>query len=253
MRIQYASDLHLEFSANSAYLSEHPLDVAGDILVLAGDIAYLGDDSYNCHPFWDWASENYDQVLVVSGNHEFYNYYDLSCLGEGLVKEIRENVHLYYNSIVKIGELDLILSTLWSHIDKQDAPYTERCVNDFHRIRYGKNILTYKDFNREHERCIKFIKKAVQDSTAKHKIVVTHHVPSFQLCAPEFEGSSLNGAFTIELEDYIKDSGIDYWIYGHSHRNIDKKIGNTHCLSNQLGYVFAGEHLTFSSNASIII
>ncbi len=253
MRIQYASDLHLEFSANSAYLSEHPLDVAGDILVLAGDIAYLGDDNYTSHPFWNWASKNYEQVLVVPGNHEFYRFYDLAGMEDEDVGEIRDNIHYYYNNVVRIGDVDIILSTLWSHIDDRDASYTEHRVNDFHQIKYGKGILTYKDFNREHERCLKFIKKAVQNSTATHKIVVTHHVPSFQLCAPEFEGSSLNGAFTVELEDYIKDSEIDYWVYGHSHRNINKIIGNTQCLSNQLGYVFADEHLTFSSRANILI
>ena len=85
------------------------------------------------------------------------------------------------------------------------------------------------------------------------KIVVTHHVPSYQLCAPEFEGSTLNGAFTVELENFIKDSGIDYWIYGHSHRNIDKVIGKTQCISNQLGYVFANEHHTFKTSKCIII
>ena len=57
MRIQYASDLHLEFADNWRYLKEHPLEVCGDILVLAGDIGYLGDDNYRTHPFWDWASE----------------------------------------------------------------------------------------------------------------------------------------------------------------------------------------------------
>ena len=50
---------------------------------------------------------------------------------------------------------------------------------------------------------------------------------------------------TDELEDYIKDSGIDYWIYGHSHYNVDVEIGNTKCVSNQLGYVFHGEHESF--------
>ena len=45
------------------------------------------------------------------------------------------------------------------------------------------------------------------------------------------------------LGDYIANSGIDYWIYGHSHRNIDAHIGDTQILSNQLGYVSQGEHL----------
>ena len=75
-------------------------------------------------------------------------------------------------------------------------------------------------------------------SQAAHKIVVTHHVPSFRMLHPKFQGSKANVAFTVELEDYITDSGIDYWIYGHSHTNIDARIGNTQCLSNQLGYVF---------------
>ena len=48
------------------------------------------------------------------------------------------------------------------------------------------------------------------------------------------------------FEYYIKDSGVDYWIYGHSHYNADVKIGNTKCISNQLGYVFHGEHETFN-------
>ena len=64
------------------------------------------------------------------------------------------------------------------------------------------------------------------------------------LCtAEEFKGSIINGAFTVELGDYILDSDIDYWIYGHSHRNIDTQIGRTHILSNQLGYVDYNEHL----------
>ena len=37
-------------------------ELTGDILLLAGDIGYLGDDNYSKHPFWDWASENYKEV-----------------------------------------------------------------------------------------------------------------------------------------------------------------------------------------------
>ena len=82
MKIQYASDLHLEFADNWRYLKENPLQVTGDILVLAGDIGYLGDENYTKHPFWDWASENYQQVIACMGNHEFYKFYDIAKLNE---------------------------------------------------------------------------------------------------------------------------------------------------------------------------
>ena len=56
MRIQYASDFHLEFGENSKWLKEHLLIPSAD--VLAGDIGYLGDDNYKTLGFWDWASQN---------------------------------------------------------------------------------------------------------------------------------------------------------------------------------------------------
>ena len=79
--------------------------------------------------------------------------------------------------------------------------------------------MTFATFNEEHRRCLSFIKQAVADSDAKHKIVVTHHVPSFKLQQEKFKDSKANGAFTVELSDYIEDSDIEYWIYGHSHYN----------------------------------
>ena len=254
MRIQYASDLHLEFADNWRVLKqEEPMNVRGDILVLAGDIGYLGDDNYQTHPFWDWASESYQQVIVALGNHEFYKFYDLSSMHDGLIGEIRSNIHYYYNAVVHIQDIDIIVSTLWANITLEDAYITEHSVTDFRRILYGEDILTFADFNREHKRCLEFIKQSVADSTAKHKIVVTHHVPSFQLMSPEFQGSRINGAFTVELADYIATSGIDYWIYGHSHRNIDKTIGSIHCVCNQFGYAFHNEHFTFDRNKVIEI
>lgn len=67
------------------------------------------------------------------------------------------------------------------------------------------------------------------------------------MICPRFADSKVNGAFTVELEDFIEGSGIDYWIYGHSHYNVDVKIGKTKCISNQLGYVFHNEHNTFDA------
>ena len=61
LRIQYVSDLHLEFPQNRQWIAEHPLEVTGDILLVAGDTAYLDlpdskHETYSQYEFWDWAS-----------------------------------------------------------------------------------------------------------------------------------------------------------------------------------------------------
>lgn len=254
MKLQYASDLHLEFGDNSKWLKNNPLVPSADILVLAGDIGYLGDANYKTHPFWDWASQNYKQVIVVPGNHELYKFFDINELYEGWMLDIRHNVKAYYNSVISLGEsTDLIVSTLWAKIPPSEEYLTERCVSDFKRIRNGECRLSAQRFNEEHFRCRNFIEKSVAGSKARNIIVATHHVPSFSLMAEEFKESSINGAFTVELGDYIAGSHINYWIYGHSHRNIDKRIGATQCISNQLGYVFQNEYNSFRCDAVIEI
>jgi len=172
---------------------------------------------------------------------------------QGLVCSMRDNVKCYYNAVVSIDNVDLIISTLWAKIPLEEAYITERGVSDFHHILYNGEPLTFDNFNREHDYCFQFIQNVVSKSSAKHIIVVTHHVPSFQLASPDFAGSKINGAFTVELEQYIESSLIEYWIYGHSHRNIDKVIGKTKCVSNQLGYVFQNEHHSFDTGKIIEI
>ncbi len=168
--------------------------------------------------------------------------------------EIRPNVRIFYNSVIALdGTTNLIASTLWAKIPPGEEYLTEHCVSDFKRICNGNFRLSSQRFNEEHERCLSFIKKAEGKSIAHNIIVAIHHVPSFALMSEEFRGSSINGAFTTELCSYIADSRINFWIYGHSHRNIEATICKTQCVSNQLGYVFQNEHHSFRRNAVIEI
>jgi predicted phosphohydrolase len=246
MKIQYASDLHLEFRDNARYLREHPIIPAGDILLLAGDIGYLNDDNYSAHPFWDFVSDNFRQTLIVPGNHEFYKSGDVGIIQNGCIAEIRPNVKCYYNSVVTIDDIDFILCTLWANIPVLNAYVTEQSVSDFSRIAYNGRLLNAHCFNKLHQEAVKFLTETLQTNTNRKRVIVSHHVPTFLCLAEEFMNSRINGAFVAELHDFIFDNPIDYWIYGHSHRNMpEKTINGTKLLCNQLGYVHSGEHATY--------
>ena len=250
MKIQFASDLHLEMVANATWLQSHPLEVAGDILVLAGDTAYLEEGIPNW--FLDWASDSYQQVLLIPGNHEYYHYGDIAKREESWQWMLRKNVGYYYNKVVNIGGIDFILSTMWSHIPEVDMFQVQRGLNDFYQILCHDSLMTPDDFNAEHERCKQFIIKSIAESKAKHIVVVTHHVPTLQAVAPQHQGSALSSAFAVEMGNLIADSRIDYWIYGHSHTNIDIEIGGAKIVANQLGYIAHDEqHNGFSKSRYI--
>ena len=236
------SDLHMEFYENSRYLKAFEFEAKGDVLVLAGDTFYLRDIIAPQKKFWNWASQNFRQVLMVPGNHEFYNNGDVTERGDSWQWLFRPNVGYYYNKVVNIDDIDFILTTLWSMIPVQDMYHVQQGMNDFRQIMYEGRRFTPEDFNLEHEKCLTFLKQAVKESTAKHIVVVTHHLPTLSVVAAQHIGSVLNGAFATELGNFIADSRIDVWIYGHSHTNIDITIGNTRIVCNQFGYVDYYEH-----------
>lgn len=108
MKIQYCSDLHMEFYDNMRFMKSLPLEVVGDVLVIAGDVGYLVDTTIPHLRFWKWASENYRQVLMVAGNHEYYNNGDMAAQGESWQKMFLPNVGYYHNKVVRIDNVDFI-------------------------------------------------------------------------------------------------------------------------------------------------
>lgn len=210
---------------------------------MAGDIFYLKDKIAPLNNFWKWVSENYRQVLIVPGNHEYYNYGDVMERGLQWNWMFKDNVGFYQNQVVRIDDTDFILSTLWSKIDSKNEFYVWKGMNDFRQIKYEGKLLQPKDYNHLHAFCLDFIRKSVLESVAKNIVVVTHHLPTRKVVAAKHLESVINSAFATELNDFISESRINYWIYGHSHTNIDAVVGNTQIVCNQLGYVFANEHL----------
>ncbi len=244
MKIQYCSDLHLEFSENKRFLEINPMKARGDILVLAGDIVpFVIMEKHN--DFFGYVSDNFEQVYWIPGNHEYYHSDILDRSGV-LDEKIRVNVSLVNNISILHNNVNLIFSTLWSKIRPAYQWQIERGMSDFHVIKNDGYRFSADKFNQLHEESLKFINQELNTEKPGKTVVVTHHVPTFFNYPEKYKGDVLNDAFAVELYGLIEANGPDYWIYGHTHHNSDDfKIGKTRLLTNQLGYVKCGEHASF--------
>ena len=253
MKVQYASDLHLEFPQNTAWLEKKPLQPVGDILLLAGDTHNLGR-KFTQLPYLDVLSEQYKMVYIIPGNHEFYAGFDAQiCLQENYELDLRPNVFLVNNFVKIIKNVRLIFTTLWSKIEREKHAIVTG-MSDFHLIRCKGTPLTIENYNELFEASWAFLSREINTPFDGTTIVVTHHLPSDLCNLEKFKGSVLNEAFCVNLTHEIEASHVDYWIYGHSHGNKPPfSIGNTMMLTNQLGYVHIGENRSFEYDALIAL
>jgi len=247
MKIQYCSDLHLEFPENKEFLKKNPLIPEGDILIMAGDIVPFRVMGHH-NDFFDFVSDNFKTTYWIPGNHEYYHS-DLAERQGSFSEKIRENVHLLNNVSIRIEDIRFIFSSLWSHISEAHQWQIQQRLSDFYVIRYNNGVLLPAVYNQLYQESLTFINKELDHAKDERKIVVTHHVPTFLNYPEEYKNDPLNDAFATELHELISSAKIDNWIYGHHHRNIpDFKIGNTNVLTNQLGYVRYNEHAGFDKN-----
>lgn len=246
MKIQFASDLHIEFEVNQQYLNKHPLPNSGEILILAGDIVPLAAIE-KFKPYFKYLGDRFEHVYWIPGNHEYYQF-DISLKGDSFHELLFSNVHLLNNTVIDYKGIDLIFSTLWSFISPEQSWKIQSKLNDFHLIRNNTDRLSVEDYNRMHSICKSFIIDALKQKGDKKSVVVTHHVPTLLNYPPQYAGSVLNEAFVVDFFSELDQLQPDYWIYGHSHVNVESfQSGKTMFLTNQLGYVQYEENKGFEA------
>jgi predicted phosphohydrolase len=247
MKLQFASDLHLEFPANKLFIKENPLQPLGEVLILAGDIVPFDLLDKN-KDFFNYVSEHFETTYWLPGNHEYYRF-DIAKKSGVLNEKIRSNVFLVNNTSMIHKNTKLIFSTLWSKISSGHQWQIEISLNDFNLIKNKSFRFTAEAYNQLHDQCLNLIKSEIKNNTVEKLSVFTHHCPTFVNYPVQYKGDILNEAFATELYDLIELSDIDYWVYGHHHTNTSEfTIGKTKLLTNQLGYVHLNEHDLFKAN-----
>lgn len=238
IKVNYVSDLHIEFG-------EFPeaKEMSGDVLVIAGDTCPIYKEKLYM-PLLETFSDSFKKVIMVAGNHEYYNGNTLD------IKDLYDNVagfgniHLLEDDHVYVWDEEtksnvvFIGATLWSDIDIMHENAIRSMMNDFHIIRHLTRRFQPSDAARKFKNSSDYIWEVLRNTNNITKIVVTHHAPSFKSIDNTYRDSMLNSAYASDLEVFMEeDYAPDFWIHGHMHNTNNYIVGNTNVITNPRGYV----------------
>lgn len=248
MFLQYISDIHLECHDTLDKESLTPeifVKPVAPYLALCGDIGIPELKTYRV--FLEWCSQRWKHVFLVAGNHEYYNLplQTKATLDEkaALLREICNtfsNVHFLDCDTYWLEEekIHILGCTLWSYIHDDLLDMASYSMNHYKQIYGESGEHIFPDHLREiHLEETEWIVSQLQEIQAKGEkcIVLTHHLPSFQLIHEKYEGHPLNSCFASNLH-YLIRQPVCAWLCGHSHTGKDIYINQVFCSLNPYGY-----------------
>jgi predicted phosphodiesterase len=235
MKLQLASDLHLEFLQASFPAETLIRPVPGaDVLVLAGDI-HLGTRAVDL--FADWPVP----VLYVAGNHEFYGHEWMptrkslrdACAGTA--------IRFLDNDQVDIDGTRFLGCTLWTDftsrgvIQERAMDYVEQHLNDYFEISTGNRNLRACETLDDHIDSRQWLWTRLAQPYEGPTVVITHHAPHPLSIHQRFVDSPLNPGFVSDMTEGLLHA--DLWLHGHVHDSFDYRVGRCRVVANPAGYV----------------
>jgi predicted phosphodiesterase len=226
-----------------------------NVLVLAGDIhtksnttsAWVG--SYlESHPK--------SRVVMVLGNHDYYDKTIPATIKYWKDINLGNRFHFLHNSEVIIDDVRFVGGTLWTDMKNSSVDVgllLQGTIQDFKKIEStdNKGFVEFPEILREHWETREYLKNALEvvPDGVTSTVVVTHHLPSIQSVAPEYDGSPLNYGYYSQMEHLIKQS--DFWIHGHTHTSCSYEVDGAHVYCNPRGH--SGESGGFDPFARITV
>jgi predicted phosphodiesterase len=253
-RARVISDVHLELRKEHDVqfliksLQRFQENTPCKYLFMAGDIISSKEVSpYSPMPtavssFFQSLCDTYERIFYVLGNHEFYKNNIGIAATETAFKRYFSNEFpkievLAEDKVVLEDENTTVVgTTLWS-----EPTISAFCsMND-------KNFVTHEAIIAKHKYlCRPFLEEAVREAalTKSKLVVMTHHLPSFDLIAPRYRTglmSRCNSAFAAACDDLFVFEGK--WIFGHTHTRTMERKNEIDFICNPLGY--PGENIEY--------
>ncbi len=242
MKIQIASDLHLEFLEDRfpGYRIVEPTDA--DVLVIAGDIHRA---TRAIAAFADWPVP----VVYVHGNHELYHEQADEVIEKLRAASVSSNVHFLERDACVLNGVRFLGCCLWTdyrlYPGKESAAMyeCERNLADHRAIHTRQGLFSAQNALQLHWQSRGWLESQLREEFIGPTVVVTHHAPHPKSIHPRYAGSLLNAGFASDLTPLVERA--DLWIHGHVHDSFDYEVAGTRVVANPRGY--AGNRLAARS------
>lgn len=247
------SDIHLEFLEENWFTVTKPDNPQNLVTccILAGDIGHPGTSKYRS--FLADAKTKFDHVIVIAGNHEYYNHKDMKSTEAMMTQDCLDTGCIFLNrSSVVIEGYKFIGATLWADIPSRLFSRMNGYIGDFNNIICDGESFTPIKFNRLHKRDFDFFKNEI--NTIDYPIIaISHHAPTYEIVQSKYRDRITTCAYASNMEHLIRDP-VKLWINGHLHNTDVIEINGTTCVTNCKGYeTNPPENIHFDPKLSISI
>lgn len=238
MRIQFLSDLHLEFMPEPADFSIPVTDA--DVIVIAGDIGVQGDIRYI-----DWVLDETrgKPTVVVAGNHEPYLSTLQFSIRNWQSATRGTHVHFLEREVAEVGGARFLGATMYTDYELYGDRAVAMCcaeigLNDHRLVRLEPELERFLpgDALQNHRQSRQFMEAELAKTYTGKTIVVTHHAPSPRSLTRSSRPEALAPAYASNLEALMARYEIAIWFHGHLHHSADYYVHHTHVLCNPRGY-----------------
>jgi predicted MPP superfamily phosphohydrolase len=251
---QYFSDIHLEFFDDPHKIDLLNIKPCAPYLIIAGDVDNICHQvQHKYERFLNHISPLFKYIFIISGNHEYYRTIGKKQHIDKWLKYIDDNIRtitkkfdnvIYLqNETFDIPDTDITIfgTTLWSEISRDEKREVRGVLSDYTYIpNFGINKPT-ELFNTS----ITSLTNALETKKDRKFVVISHHLPSYDLIHPKYKYSGYNSAFASDVK-FVNDEHIVAWVAGHTHCPMES--GKFHV--NPIGYprenMFVNYNKTFT-------
>lgn len=257
MKIDILSDVHFDNYFYGKYTNDDVIKFysqfidfknCGDALVIAGDIGHNNTQNIKILKI---LKQYYKNIICVLGNHD---YYLLGKENKSLFKDSFERVNNMRELInceagmycldgfiveidgVKFGGCDGWYNDGYFGRQYPTESFTRKSTNVMWR-----NIMNDAEFIygvENFDDIFEIERPKIEKVFKECDVMITHINPSAknEHININYQNNPSNVFFCFEGEKYLKNGNMKYWIFGHTHEELEYIEHNVHCICNPLGY-----------------